>query len=295
MNVIAILIGLGPLVGWGLFPTIASKFGGKPVNQLLGSTVGTFIFALIYYFVAGLTFPTGFDLLFSVLSGVGWGSAMIITFYCFNIIGSSITMPITTAFQLLGTSLWGVFILGNWPGITAKLVGAVALIALIYGAKLTVWSETPTEENKALVRKVVILLAIAEIGYLTYSAAPQATALTGKEAFLPQSLGMMLVGITYGIVMMIKNKNENPFTNIISYKQIFSGFFFAFAALTFLISAQPNMNGLATGFILSQTSVVLSTLTGIWFLGQKKTPKELRITLFGLALILISASVTIML
>ena len=28
------------------------------------------------------------------------------------------------------------------------------------------------------------------------------------------------------------------------------------------------MNGLATGFILSQTSVVLATLTGIWFLGQ---------------------------
>ena len=31
------------------------------------------------------------------------------------------------------------------------------------------------------------------------------------------------------------------------------------------------MNGLATGFILSQTSVVLATLTGIWFLGQKNS------------------------
>ena len=33
------------------------------------------------------------------------------------------------------------------------------------------------------------------------------------------------------------------------------------------------MNGLATGFVLSQTSVVLATLTGIFFLNQKKTPK----------------------
>mgnify|MGYP007004580541 CR=1 FL=1 len=29
MDFIAILIGLGPLLGWGLFPTIASKFGGQ--------------------------------------------------------------------------------------------------------------------------------------------------------------------------------------------------------------------------------------------------------------------------
>ncbi len=34
------------------------------------------------------------------------------------------------------------------------------------------------------------------------------------------------------------------------------------------------MNGLATGFILSQTSVVLATLTGIYFLKQHKTSKK---------------------
>ena len=66
-----------------------------------------------------------------------------------------------------------------------------------------------------------------------------------------------------------------------------------FLALTYLISAQPNMNGLATGFVLSQTSVVLATLTGIFFLNQKKTPKELMITIIGLVLILIAASVTV--
>lgn len=43
MNGIAILVGLGPLIGWGFFPTIASKIGGKPVNQIIGATFGTFI------------------------------------------------------------------------------------------------------------------------------------------------------------------------------------------------------------------------------------------------------------
>ncbi len=73
-----------------------------------------------------------------------------------------------------------------------------------------------------------------------------------------------------------------------------SGFFFAFAALTYLISAQPNMNGLATGFILSQTSVVVGTLTGIYFLGQKKTNKEMKVMLLGLGFIILAATITVM-
>ena len=52
------------------------------------------------------------------------------------------------------------------------------------------------------------------------------------------------------------------------------------------------MNGLATGFVLSQTSVVLATLTGIFFLNQK-TSKELMITIVGLVLILVAASITV--
>lgn len=39
MSIVALLIGLGPLIGWGFFPTVASKFGGKPVHQIIGATV----------------------------------------------------------------------------------------------------------------------------------------------------------------------------------------------------------------------------------------------------------------
>ncbi|KLD60803.1 hypothetical protein WP50_07330 [Lactiplantibacillus plantarum] len=71
MNTTALLIGLGPLLGWGLYPTIASKIGGRPVNQILGSTIGTLIFALIYAWVQGIAFPSGMNLWFSILSGIG--------------------------------------------------------------------------------------------------------------------------------------------------------------------------------------------------------------------------------
>ncbi|MFB5293754.1 ribose/proton symporter RbsU [Enterococcus faecalis] len=294
MNATALLIGLGPLLGWGLFPTIASKIGGRPVNQILGTSLGTLIFAAIFSMINGLAFPTGMDLFFSILSGVGWACAQIITFKCFTMIGSSRAMPVTTAFQLLGASLWGVFFLGNWPGATAKLLGAFALVLIMIGAKMTVWSETESAESAGIMKKAVLLLAVGEIGYWAYSAAPQATAIDGVHAFLPQAIGMVIVAVIYSAVVTIKGGETSPFIEAVSYKQIFSGFFFAFAALTYLISAQPDMNGLATGFILSQTSVVLATLTGIWFLGQKKTAKEMTVTIIGLVLILAAATITVM-
>lgn len=294
MNATALLIGLGPLLGWGLFPTIASKIGGRPVNQILGTSLGTLIFAAIFSMINGLAFPAGMDLFFSILSGVGWACAQIITFKCFTMIGSSRAMPVTTAFQLLGASLWGVFFLGNWPGATAKLLGAFALVLIMIGAKMTVWSETESAESAGIMKKAVLLLAVGEIGYWAYSAAPQATAIDGMHAFLPQAIGMVIVAVIYSAVVTIKGGEISPFIEAVSYKQIFSGFFFAFAALTYLISAQPDMNGLATGFILSQTSVVLATLTGIWFLGQKKTAKEMTVTIIGLVLIFAAATITVM-
>ncbi|HJH33109.1 MAG TPA: GRP family sugar transporter [Ligilactobacillus aviarius] len=292
MKLVAILIGLGPLIGWGIYPTIASKFGGKPVNQILGSTIGTLIFAVVYNQIEHLGFPQGKDLLLAILSGIGWAVAQVITFYSFTLIGSSRAMPVTTAFQLLGASLWGVVALGDWPTMVDKVVGFVALAVIILGAWMTVWSEHKTKEDSNSLRKAVIVLLIGEIGYWAYSAAPQAASINGKQAFLPQAIGMVIVGVIYGIITLVR-KQGNPFAQKVTYKQIISGFFFAFAALTYLISAQPNMNGLATGFILSQTSVVLATLTGIWFLGQKKTHREMAVTVGGLILIIAAAAITV--
>lgn len=290
MDFIAILIGLGPLLGWGLFPTIASKFGGRPVNQIFGATVGTLIFAIVLALFKGIGLPGGMALVFSLISGAGWAFGQIITFKAFELVGSSRAMPITTAFQLLGASLWGVFALGNWPGITNKIIGFLALLVILIGARMTVWTETKQQEYSKNLRSAVILLLVGEIGYWIYSAAPQATDIGGFKAFLPQAIGMVIVAVIYALMNMSKG---NAFKEKVSWQQIISGFFFAFAALTYLISAQPNMNGLATGFILSQTSVVLATLTGIYFLKQHKTSKEMVITIIGLVLILVAASVTV--
>src|SRR5699024_6674316 len=113
----------------------------------------------------------------------------------------------------------------------------------------------------------------------------------GITAFLPQTMGMLFVAVIYSAVVSLKG--YRVFTERVSYGNILSGFLFAFAALTYLISAQPNMNGLATGFVLSQVCVVVGTLTGISFLKQPKTKKEMHVTIGGLGLILFAAALTV--
>ncbi len=198
---------------------------------------------------------------------------------------------VTTAFQLLGASLWGVFALGNWPGIGHKIIGFTALVVILIGARMTVWSERKEASNAKNLRRAVVLLLIGEFGYWLYSAAPQATSIDGLHSLLPQAMGMrVIVAVIYGFMNM---KAENPFRNKITWLQIISGFSCIWCFDVFVLSAQPNMNGLATGFILSQTSVVLATLTGIYFLKQHKTSKEMVITIIGLVLILVATSVTV--
>lgn len=48
--------------------------------------------------------------------------------------------------------------------------------------------------------------------------------------------------------------------------------------------------GIATGFSLSQMGVVISTIGGILFLGEKKTKKELILVIIGVVLVIIGGT-----
>lgn len=74
MDIVALLVGLGPLLGWGLFPTIASLYGGKPVNQIFGATVGTLIFAAVFALIQGIVAAdrNGFIIFFNFRCWLGF-------------------------------------------------------------------------------------------------------------------------------------------------------------------------------------------------------------------------------
>lgn len=293
MNAFNLLIGLMPMIGWGLFPILTGKFGGKPVNQILGATYGTLIAAIVVALVRQTPMLGGKEFLYTFLSGACWSLGQILVFYAFAEMGVSRTMPISTGFQLIGASLWSVLVLGQWAGSTAKLIGFSAIALIIFGVYLTTYSETklPKEDGGANAVKGVILVMFAEVGYLGYSAFPQAITVDGFEAFLPQALGMAVVATIFAVATK-PNRASKPFKTKSSYTNIISGLFFALAALTYLISARPDVNGLATGFTLSQMNVIIATLGGIYILHEKKTHKEMVSVMSGLALVVIAGVIT---
>ncbi len=62
----------------------------------------------------------------------------------------------------------GVFALGNWPGIGHKIIGFTALVVILIGARMTVWSERKEASNAKNLRRAVVLLLIGEFdtGYI---------------------------------------------------------------------------------------------------------------------------------
>lgn len=294
MSAMNIVIGLLPMIGWGFFPVLTGKFGGKPVNQILGATYGTLIAAIIVAIVRQTPMLGGKEFLYTFLSGACWSLGQILVFYAFSEMGVSRTMPISTGFQLIGASLWSVLVLGEWAKTSSKVIGFFAIALIIFGVYLTTYTENkiPKEEGGANAVKGVLLVLCAEVGYLGYSAFPQAIQnLDGFEAFLPQALGMAVVATIFALVTK-SNRVSKSFKTKSSYTNLISGFFFAFAALTYLISARPEINGLATGFILSQMNVIIATLGGVYILHERKTKKEMSSILAGLALVVIAGIIT---
>lgn len=111
-----LLIALIPAVGWGIQPLILKKIGGRPTNEILGTGIGAVLVGLLVQLFAS---PAGISVttfLISLLSGAFWVIGQTGQYTSFNLIGVSKTMPISTALQLVGTSLIGVFAFGEWSG-----------------------------------------------------------------------------------------------------------------------------------------------------------------------------------
>lgn len=279
-----ILLALLPAIGWGIQPLILTKIGGKPVNQIVGTGIGALLVAVIVQ--VGFSPPPISRTVFfiSLASGAFWVIGQAGQYHSLKIIGVAKTMPITTGLQLVGTSLISVIAFKEWPGIQNKLFGLGAIILLIVGATLTATTDNKFA-NQSL-KKGVLILVSTSIGYWIYSALPRIVDASGLAIFFPQMLGVFIGAVVYAL-------KQSPKTLITkkSWETSIIGLTFSLSALAYIFSAQAN--GVATAFIISQLSVVVSTLGSLVILKEKKTTHELTYTLIGLALIVVGSTITV--
>lgn len=217
--------------------------------------------------------------LFCFLSGVFYAFGQMLQYAAYTEIGVSDAMPLSTGMQLAGNSLMGVLVFSEWQSPLSKALGCSSVALIILGAILTTYSENKSGAGNKSMKKAVGILVISTIGFVGYSAFPRFVSADGFVEFFPQTTGM----ITMALIMALFMTRGRALLETSSYKNIAAGLVFSVAALFYLIST--SLNGVATGFALSQMNVILATLGSIFILKERKTKKELRAVIFGLSLV----------
>ena len=280
-----VLIALIPALGWGFMPIITGKVGGSPVNQMFGIGAGATIVGLISYLIAQPS-VTSAAFWFSVLCGALWTIGQIGQFISFKRIGVSGTVPLSTVFQLVGNSIIGMLIFGDWAGVQSKIIGIIALAIVVTGALLT--SVTDDANGKKMETKDALFLLCTTVGFWIYSSFPNMPLVKSQEPqaiFLPEMLGILLGAIIYALFT-----DRKSFVQKEQYQNIIAGIAWGIAAFAYIFSAKANGN--TSAFIWTQLNVVIGTFGGIFVLHERKSSRELKFTVLGILLIVVGSVAT---
>ncbi|MFV5170086.1 RhaT/GlcU family sugar-proton symporter [Bacillus cereus] len=272
-----ILLAILPALFWGSIVLFNVKLGGGPYSQILGTTLGALVFSIgVYIFIKPVLTPM--VIIIGIISGLFWALGQANQLKSIDLIGVSKTMPISTGMQLVSTTLFGVIVFHEWSTTTSVVLGVLALLCIIIGIVLTSLQskEEKNDEQTGNFKKGIVILLISTLGYLVYVVIIRLFGIDGWSALLPQAIGMVLGGI----LLTFKHQPFNKY----AIRNIIPGLIWA-AGNMFLFISQPRV-GVATSFSLSQMGIVISTLGGIFILGEKKTKRQFIAIVIGIIFII---------
>ncbi|QBP18193.1 GRP family sugar transporter [Acetilactobacillus jinshanensis] len=286
-----IAIALLTAVFWGCTPLWAKLFGGKPIEQLLGTTYGAFIFGIL---VLIFKHPEMNNSIFwwCFLAGACWSVGQLATYKGLYDLGISITTPISAGVQLVGVNLIGVMFFGSWASTEARITGFFAILLIFLGVFLTTRGDEKTrnQQGKMQVTKAVIKLLLgAGIGYTACSTLPKIPEASGWSTFPPQAIGMLVSAVAFSLMIRKYHAGKLLFSKG-TLKNMITGVNSGLGSLSYLITIM--LCGISTGFTLSQMSTVVSTFGGLIFFKEHRHGKTLAYTLSGLFLVVIGGVIT---
>lgn len=107
------------LVNWSSIPLTVKD---SPQSQIAGMGIGASVTALIIYLFTRPAFDAA-TWAVAFIAGMLWTIGQMWQFISYTRIGVSGTIPLSAGFQLVGNSLIGVLIFGEWPTAQAKVIG----------------------------------------------------------------------------------------------------------------------------------------------------------------------------
>lgn len=271
-----IMIALVPALLWGTLPLVSMATGGNPRHQVFGMTIGALVFSIFVSFI----FPPDFTpkvMLVGFISGLFWTVGQFYQFASMKVIGVSKTMPISTGTQMAGAALIGVLIFNEWDTSFKLIIGALALALIIFGVLLTSYERKAKGVSKGNLVRGIGFVLLSTIGFMSYLLVIRFFNLNGWSLILSQSLGMIVGSLAFSIRTIKEIASKYTLLNITS------GLMWGGGNIALLIATK--IEGVATSFSMSQIGTVLSTLGGVFLLGEKKTKKQMTSILLGCLLI----------
>ena len=243
------------------------------------------IFTIVVYQPA----LTGRVWISGLLSGLFWAVGQSQQFTSMKAIGISKTVPISTGLQLAGNALAGVLLFHEWKTTHMITVGTIAVVVLIAGAAITslrdraasAMGATDTQHND--VSTGIRAIIFSTLGYVMYTIIVNYANVDAKAVVFPQAIGMFVGAIIFALY----KKSAKDITKPVSYKNVLTGLVWGVGNLFMFISI-PHV-GLAISYSLAQSGIVISTFGSIWFLGEKKTNKEMLYVVIGSVLVIVGS------
>ena len=306
-------IGLLPALLFGSSSVLLMKLGGDSRQQTMGQFFGALGVAIVLVLSVGVdTNPA--VLLTAFVAGAVLGVGMNLQIISFHYLGVSRVMPLTTGGQLIGVAVLGIALFGEWVGSAALPVGIAALAAILVGVFLAGWSEpdtltvsasadpTPADSARLApadpapadhvpapasasvlqpstrnVRTGMVIMAISTLFLIAFPTLTRLWSIDPMTSLLPEAIGFVVVGM---IATSPRRGMPDTRWSRPTVGALLPGVLWG----TGLIVLQYSINvlGVAVGFALSQLTVVVATFGGIWILHEKKTRKEMRVTMLGM-------------
>ncbi|MCI1858435.1 MAG: GRP family sugar transporter [Sporolactobacillus sp.] len=272
------LISLMPAIGWGLMPIISKKVGGTPRQQLFGSTV----IALLISLVLELTYKIDyhyFDFLIAMLSGAFWAIGQLLLFAALQRVNVSKVIPISNGSQLIFTTLFSGFFLGEWSTIYDALISLLMLVIMILAIICLTRQDPLNRHESVLPISTVVLILFSSLFITAYVSVGSVFGISGLRILFPQSLGMFLTAL----LIVTTEKKSSLFDKHIL-KNFITGISWALANVALFYSSAKI--GVGLSFSISQMCIFISVLGGIVFLHERKTKKEITKITIGMLLFL---------
>ncbi|MGE7119628.1 GRP family sugar transporter [Peribacillus sp. NPDC046944] len=268
------LYALIPALTWGSLVLVSEKLGGNSYNQTLGITIGSLLFAIV---MSVINPPEWTSLIWivGIISGIGWAFGQLFQFNSVKEMGVSKTVPISTGLQILGNTFFAVIVFKEWNTTSTIILGVIAIIFLIAGVLLTSY-EGSKGKNEGSMKKGILYLIVSTLGFVTYVIVVRWFDIDGWSAILPQAIGMFIAAF----LLSIKHKPFNKYAG----RNILTGIMWATGNIGLLL-ANPKV-GVAIAFSFSQMGIVISTLGGIFLLGEKKSKKQMTYVIIGCILVI---------